>query len=194
MKTKLLCLAASAVIALTSFGAVSATIITEAPGEYSNDASSSTSIGMIGPGTTTFIGTIDPSQTPSLPSTPYGQDEDYFSFTSDKAITSIVITYDINDDPAGNVTLFQVFEGLKADGSSKGSVLTGDATGLFLAGPLAAGDYTIYIRETELGSLGPNSYEVSVNAVPLPAAAWLFGSALLGLVTVSRRRAAAKAA
>lgn len=29
-----------------------------------------------------------------------------------------------------------------------------------------------------------------VSAVPLPAAAWLFGSALLGLVTVARRRAA----
>jgi hypothetical protein len=32
------------------------------------------------------------------------------------------------------------------------------------------------------------SASVTVSAIPLPAAAWLFGSALLGLVTVSSRR------
>ena len=32
------------------------------------------------------------------------------------------------------------------------------------------------------------SFDVVVNQVPLPAAAWLFGSALLGLVTVARRK------
>ena len=41
--------------------------------------------------------------------------------------------------------------------------------------------------------LGDNQGGVSllVAAVPLPAAAWLFGSALIGLVAVSRRKAAA---
>ncbi|MET0053042.1 MAG: VPLPA-CTERM sorting domain-containing protein [Candidatus Thiodiazotropha sp.] len=32
------------------------------------------------------------------------------------------------------------------------------------------------------------AYDVTVSAVPLPAAAWLFGSALLGFVTYSARR------
>lgn len=43
------------------------------------------------------------------------------------------------------------------------------------------------------GSLLPvqfNDLTLSVNAVPVPAAAWLFGSALLGFVGISRKRAA----
>lgn len=39
------------------------------------------------------------------------------------------------------------------------------------------------------GSLSYNGTDVSPSAVPLPAAAWLFGSGLLGLVGVSRRKA-----
>jgi hypothetical protein len=35
-----------------------------------------------------------------------------------------------------------------------------------------------------------NTYAVATSVVPIPAAAWLFGSALLGLVGVSRRRKA----
>lgn len=37
-------------------------------------------------------------------------------------------------------------------------------------------------------SLGGNIDNVQLNAVPLPAAAWLFGSALLGFVSLSNRR------
>ena len=33
-----------------------------------------------------------------------------------------------------------------------------------------------------------NDYSMTITAVPVPAAAWLFGSGLLGLVTVARRR------
>jgi hypothetical protein len=49
------------------------------------------------------------------------------------------------------------------------------------------GDLTItalgsdWSHVTEYGSL-------SVSAVPLPAAAWLFGSALLGLIAVAKRK------
>ena len=38
---------------------------------------------------------------------------------------------------------------------------------------------------------GTGSLEVSVSAIPVPAAVWLFGSGLLGLVGVARRRKAA---
>ena len=35
---------------------------------------------------------------------------------------------------------------------------------------------------------GTGDCSISVSAVPLPAAAWLFGSGLLGLIGISRRR------
>lgn len=38
-----------------------------------------------------------------------------------------------------------------------------------------------------------NPYQFTVTAVPIPAAAWLFGSALLGIAVVSRRSRAAAA-
>ena len=37
-------------------------------------------------------------------------------------------------------------------------------------------------------SATPGGYSMSIAAVPVPAAVWLFGSGLLGLVAVSRRR------
>ena len=43
------------------------------------------------------------------------------------------------------------------------------------------------------GGIGNNTFRIdnlNVSAVPLPAAAWLFGSALLGLLSISRRKRA----
>ncbi|HAC33418.1 MAG TPA: hypothetical protein DCF45_02750, partial [Gammaproteobacteria bacterium] len=42
-----------------------------------------------------------------------------------------------------------------------------------------------------LDSAGQLTYTAPVSQVPLPAGVWLFGSALAGLVGVSRRRRAA---
>ncbi len=42
--------------------------------------------------------------------------------------------------------------------------------------------------EVELKNIGKVSHIGNVSAVPLPAAAWLFGSALLGFVTLSNRK------
>lgn len=53
-----------------------------------------------------------------------------------------------------------------------------------------AGTDAIWTLNTD-GSLNFNGTEGAVSAVPLPAAAWLFGSGLLGLVGVSRRKAKA---
>jgi len=41
---------------------------------------------------------------------------------------------------------------------------------------------------------GSSSYQLTASAVPLPAAVWLFGSALMGLFGVSRRKSTAVAA
>lgn len=77
--------------------------------------------------------------------------------------------------------------------------LTGTLDGIgglvFTAANLAAGPHTLTVSGTGTGALGGlYSGSLSVTAVPLPAAAWLFGSAVLGLSLVSRRKQQAKAA
>jgi hypothetical protein len=56
---------------------------------------------------------------------------------------------------------------------------------------LATGDYVFAISGFALNAVDSSihsDYDLTMSAVPLPAAAWLFGSALLGFVSYSRRR------
>lgn len=55
--------------------------------------------------------------------------------------------------------------------------------------PSAQGEYSFGIQVTQ-GGWSVEAVRMDVQTVPLPAAAWLFGSALFGLVAVARRRAA----
>lgn len=52
-------------------------------------------------------------------------------------------------------------------------------------------DYPSFISNTTLASFIDLGYTVNLTAVPLPAAVWLFGSGLLGLVGWSKRKQAA---
>lgn len=55
--------------------------------------------------------------------------------------------------------------------------------------PMALGEYTFILAVSRLASSIPFAQvAIDVNAVPLPAAAWLFGSALLGLGWARRSR------
>ena len=42
--------------------------------------------------------------------------------------------------------------------------------------------------KTQLGMYGLGMYGIDISAVPVPAAAWLFGSGLIGLAVVARRK------
>jgi hypothetical protein len=56
---------------------------------------------------------------------------------------------------------------------------------------LGAGEYVFTISGFAMNAIDPkvdSDYDLTMSAVPLPAAAWLFGSALLGFVSFSRRR------
>lgn len=55
---------------------------------------------------------------------------------------------------------------------------------------LASGDFRVGIHVRSIAGAGSDSYITPLNPVPLPAAAWLFGSALLGFVSFSVRRKA----
>jgi hypothetical protein len=55
---------------------------------------------------------------------------------------------------------------------------------------LTAGDYIFALSGFALNQIDPavdSDYDLTLNAVPLPAAMWLFGSALLGFIVYSRR-------
>ncbi|MFV8816199.1 VPLPA-CTERM sorting domain-containing protein [Haliea sp. E17] len=68
---------------------------------------------------------------------------------------------------------------------------SGSGTGLHPT-DTAYGTWTSFTTETlSSGANAVINYAVTPSAVPLPAAAWLFGSGLLGLAGVARRRKAA---
>ena len=63
--------------------------------------------------------------------------------------------------------------------------LNGDSTNPFTTILLATNEYFVRVAGTEFGN-GNNGYNVNVSAVPLPAAALLFMSALAGFGLLSR--------
>ncbi len=70
----------------------------------------------------------------------------------------------------------------------------GDCSATGLMGPMMTGDTCMTGHSVELvgyaGTMGAIPVSLNISAVPVPAAVWLFGSGLLGLVGVARRKAA----
>jgi len=64
------------------------------------------------------------------------------------------------------------------------SLLTLEGTGLLSGNGFDATDVNWTFSANDIGS----SYSMTITAVPVPAAVWLFGSGLLGLVGVARRK------
>jgi len=75
------------------------------------------------------------------------------------------------------------------------SYLASDVTGLLVApvysafDPDALGEYNFGISVSQAG-WGVENVRMDVQVVPVPAAVWLFGSGLLGLVGIARRKQA----
>lgn len=109
----------------------------------------------------------------------------------------------LSDDGAGNVTLdfsgwgitWNGIANIPLGGDSTVPADTGIAT-LTCTIDCAVGDsyvldYAAHIQQGDLSGKGGALYvlrlEGTVSAVPVPAAAWLFGSGLLGLVGMARR-------
>lgn len=63
----------------------------------------------------------------------------------------------------------------------------GQGTAELVFNSLQPGWYTIFVGGTD-GSLGGSPFTLSVSAVPVPAAVYLFGSAVVGLAGLRRRR------
>jgi len=65
-------------------------------------------------------------------------------------------------------------------------IASGAFTGTTLSSNLGAGNYTVWLRESR--TIDVLSLNFKVTAVPVPAAIWLMGSALLGFVGFNKRR------
>lgn len=77
-----------------------------------------------------------------------------------------------------------------SDGGWEEAVLYIGSGGNFTV-PVGYENAYLFLAENDgyyLDNTDGNSYSVSVNTVPVPAAAWLFASALIGLGTMARKR------
>jgi hypothetical protein len=84
----------------------------------------------------------------------------------------------------------------QGNGASQGGITLGSSTGLYgFTGNGGTGQLESYVLgdNLTLSSTGALSISSATSPVPLPAAVWLFGSGLLGLLGVGRRRAATQA-
>ncbi|MCX2982945.1 VPLPA-CTERM sorting domain-containing protein [Halieaceae bacterium IMCC14734] len=107
---------------------------------------------------------------------------------------------------AGGVIFVELFSELDGGGTSQAEIYTGGPifptagwspySWTTTLGPDVDGGVTLQLKAScgPVVGCGVDSYfdnitiTTDVAAVPLPAAAWLFGSALMGLVGMSRRR------
>jgi hypothetical protein len=127
------------------------------------------------------------------------------SFGATSLTINSVITTATNLTTPATITSTSTYNGtiaaglFSADGTGTAvSACTGDATvcGGITSGPIVGGDlFTVATAGgtwttvgTQYNGLITITTTSSLSAIPLPAAAWLFGSALLGLAGVSRKR------
>lgn len=117
------------------------------------------------------------------------------SATTLSAGDSVVLTSFDNYDFVLDSTVSSI--SLELDSASTTGVVSfAVVDGFFKAlNALDAGDiatFTVAPTDTDLNftvaPIGLGSFALTVTAVPIPAAAWLFGSAILGLTLVARRQ------
>lgn len=90
------------------------------------------------------------------------------------------LSYDNNDNNPLGTTGLELLASIANDG---------DGSVTYTTGPLAAGKYSLFIGDDD-GAAG-GKYKATLSSVPVPAAVWLFGSGLVGLLGLQKRKMAA---
>lgn len=144
--------------------AMSATMTLNAVGDYADTFHTG-----VASGTFTIVDKIDLNVNASL----------LVNSTELKNITNF-ISYQLYSDSSLS-TLVAVYDFFITATSGSGNTSFAE----FSTGVLAAGDYFLKVVGN---SVGQGQFHTQVTATPVPAAIWLFGSALAGLVSFSRRQ------
>ena len=120
---------------------------------------------------------------------------------------TVTVTFDLNNTAAaGGVAFVELFSELDGGGTSKSEILLANGAGTngwetfsftTTLGPDVSGGISLQLK----AACGPvagctseayfDNVSVTVEAIPIPAAVWLFGSGLIGLVGVARKKKAA---
>ena len=103
-----------------------------------------------------------------------------FTFSGFSAATSFFVTIDVDPDSRNSYVDFRNI--LFNNGSASNAV----ATATFSTGQILTASFS----EEPVMVEGENAYRLSAQAsvVPIPPAVWLFGSGLIGLIGVARRK------
>jgi hypothetical protein len=120
---------------------------------------------------------------------------------------TVTVSFDLNNTAAaGGVAFVELFSELGGGGTSKSEILLANGTG---TNGWESFSYTAELGNDVSGGIslqlkaacGPvpgctseayfDNVSVTVEAVPVPAAVWLFGSGLIGLIGIARRKKAA---
>ena len=170
-------------------------------GDFSNDYDFPTYIGELDIGANIVSGTTDWIDISNA-------DTDSFSFSvlSGQSLTSLVIDYSadyqnfevfsffgniLSDDSYSPIQSFTIGE---FDERGLGTIIPNGTDILSLAGltQLSAGDYRMSLagfHKIDGEPIIDYSFNMNVATVPIPAAAWLFGSGLVGLIGMARGKA-----
>jgi len=120
---------------------------------------------------------------------------------------TVTVSFDLNNTAAaGGVAFVELFSELDGGGTSKSEILLANGAGtngwesfsfITTLGADVSGGITLQLK----AACGPvpnctseayfDNISVTVEAIPVPAAVWLFGSGLIGLVGVARKKKAA---
>ncbi|MGB5323796.1 MAG: VPLPA-CTERM sorting domain-containing protein [Pseudomonadales bacterium] len=115
-----------------------------------------------------------------------GSDADYFSFSLSE--TQTIAAINVISSSGDDVSFIGYTQGLgfsgQTSGDIDGNVFFGAMSGNILpglsGGPLTGGNYSFWIQETS-NLVQSYSIDFVISQVPVPAAAWLFGSGLIAL-------------
>lgn len=142
------------------------------------------------------LGNVPPPVSDTRTGLAAGSYDDFYNFSAVADVTGATISFALNPLGTGffqaGAFSIELYAGLTPAGIPIASAVSGGGqpSVSFLANLTNNTDYTVRTAFSFNADPAGANATTSVNAVPIPAAVWLFGSGLLGLVGLARRKKA----